>query len=79
MAQIARRGSITVHPSELVECTGTTEAGREITVYISGGEVKAIAAYLKYTDHLGHAFWHWENPDYPAGSGCLQCTTGEKI
>jgi hypothetical protein len=76
MAQSATARYIEVHPSELIEVSGTTEAGRQVTIYIPTSMAKKLAqavALLPEAKHLGHAFWHVKNPDWPAGEACSSC------
>lgn len=66
-------GKIKVHPTEIIECVGETKNGRELSIFISANEFKGIAKFLQFTDHLGHAYWHYCNPDVECP--CPSCKT----
>lgn len=64
-------GKIKCHPSGVVEAYGTNEKGREFSIYFPGEEILKIVEFLKFTDSLGHAQWHAQNPDCSAP--CSSC------
>lgn len=75
--RIYHGGRIQFHPSEAIEVSGITEDGREVSIYLPEVEtkrmIKEMARIFKYTDHLGHAFWHYKNPDAKIGKRCDMC------
>ena len=74
--QTATARYMTVHPTELIQVEGTTEAGREISIYIApkmAKELQAAFALLPICQHLGHAYWHVKE-NHPAP--CESCGKG---
>ena len=64
---------ITAHPSEVVEIHAAfPDSTRAVEVYVPGQVFKDIAEILKHTDHIGHAFWHYENPEMPIPCECCK-------
>lgn len=41
---------------------GETEGGKRVEIYLPHEVIKQIATQLQYTDHVGHAIWHMQNP-----------------
>lgn len=70
--QTATARYLTVHPTELIQVEGKTEAGHEISLYITPKMAKDLAeafALLPICQHLGHAYWHVrENQPAPCQS-----------
>jgi len=61
MTQTATARHLTVHPTELIQVEGTTEAGRDISIYIAPNLARGLGeafALLPICKHLGHAYWH---------------------
>lgn len=80
MAQIVYSGHARICPSEAVLVTGTTEAGRELEIFIRPSDVevlrKAFALADKYGIHTGHAYWHIM--EGRAIEDCLYCMDAVK-
>lgn len=74
--QTATARYLTVHPTELIEVIGETEAGRDISIYITTKMAKDLEkafTLLPICQHLGHAYWHVrENQPAP----CMSCGKG---
>lgn len=64
------------YPSELVEVSGKYEGSDKLVRITIPGEVfHKIAAIMQYTDHVGHAFYHYNNLE--VSLPCWMCR-GEK-
>lgn len=61
MTQRAYAGTVEVHPTEAIEASGKTEAGRELSVYLTAEAADILRktfALEAQAGHLGHAYWH---------------------
>ena len=69
--ETARMTLIEGYPSEQVVVTAKYINGKEVQVNINPEVFKKIAEILRYTDHIGYAFYHFNNPDVPIP--CWMC------
>ena len=55
-------------------CFQSKISGRNVGVIVSAENIKKIADALRYTQHVGHAVWHVNNP-----KSLLPCASCAKV
>lgn len=78
MAQTVWQGEVKAHPSGVIEVSGVTEKGREVSVFLSQKSARFLHDVFALADRekisLGHADWHIREG---RSAPCSMCHYGE--